>query len=510
MRAGAGPAGRLAAAGEATRAGAALRTGTALAILATGAAVMALAVGSLGWPLVHDGPLMHYIAQRLLAGDAPYRDLFDMNMPGAYLLHAAGLVLFGQGGGGFRALDLAVLAVTLLGLAAALSPFGAWAGSAAVALFALYHLAAGAWNAGQRDLVLCLPLAWASAALVAHVATGRIGLLGMAAVALGAGVCIKPHGLLLAPLLVLLAWRCGPGRRLVAGAAVLCGLAGPIVVALAWVARAGGLPAFADVVAGYLVPLYSRVGREGFLEAARLYRYGLPALAGVGGWALAGLLTLASLRRLDGRAGILVAGLGYGVLHFVGQGKGWEYHLYPAVLFGVALGAAGLGSAIRAGRPLAGALLVGILAFTAASLAVKGAGNVEAGWIAAKVDHARALADALRSLVSAGETIQVLDTTGGGIHALYLLGARQPTRFLYDFHFYHDVETPYVQRLRAELLAGLAARPPAAVVLFEHAWPTGGYERLDGFPELAAWLGAHYHVLGERDGYRIYAARRDR
>jgi hypothetical protein len=488
----------------------ALRTGTACGVIATASAAGALAVGSRGWPLVHDGPLMHYVAQRLLAGAAPYRDLFDMNMPGVYLAHAAGLVLFGAGDGGFRAFDLAVLAATLLGLAAALSRFGGWAGPAGAALFALYHLAGGALNAGQRDLVLCAPLAWATAALVWHAATRRVVALGLAAGGLGTAACIKPHVLLVSPLLAILVWRCGPGRRVAAAAAAVLGLAAPIAAVLGWVAVSGGLFAFVDVVTGYLLPLYSRVGRSGFLDAMGLYRYGLPALGGVGAWALVGLLTLASLRRLEPATGVLVAGLGYGMLHFVVQGKGWEYHLYPAVLFAVALGAAGLGTAIRTGRFVVGGLLVGILVLTAASLAVKGAGNLHAEWIAERVARARELADALRPLVSGGETVQVLDTTGGGIHALYLLGARQPTRFLYDFHFHHDVGAPYVRDLRAELLAGLAAHPPAAVVLFEHAWPAGGYERLDGFPELAAWLDTHYRVIRARDGYRLYAARRDR
>ena len=39
-----------------------------------------------------------------------------------------------------------------------------------------------------------------------------------------------------------------------------------------------------------------------------------------------------------------------------------------------------------------------------------------------------------------GATVQVLDTTEGGIHALLRLRAcAQPTRFIYDFHFFHDV-----------------------------------------------------------------------
>src|SRR5262249_57344433 len=109
--------------------------------------------------------------------------------------------------------------------------------------------------------------------------------------------------------------------------------------------------------------------------------------------------------------------------------------------------------------------------------------------------------------VPAGGTVQVLATTDGGVHALYLLRLRQPTRFLYDFHFYHDVEHPTVRRLRAELLEGLRARPPAAVVLFERGWPAGDYGRLRRFPELAGWLEAGYRVAAGGGGVRGYGAR---
>ena len=61
---------------------------------------------------------MHYIAWRISEGAVPYRDLFDMNFPGVYLLHLAALKLFGAGDVGWRAFDLVWLAGTSLAAAA--------------------------------------------------------------------------------------------------------------------------------------------------------------------------------------------------------------------------------------------------------------------------------------------------------------------------------------------------------------------------------------------------------
>ena len=100
----------------------------------------------------------------------------------------------------------------------------------------------------------------------------------------------------------------------------------------------------------------------------------------------------------------------------------------------------------------------------------------------------------------------MLDTTGGGIHALLRLRLREPTRFVYDFHFFHDTEQPTIRALRAELVRGLEARPPRLIVVFETGWPAGGYERLESFAALRERL-AGYDLVRPGPGYRIYAQR---
>ena len=70
--------------------------GSRALVLAGSAGLCAwLAWRSLGWPLIHDAPIMHYVAWLIAQGLVPYRDAFDMNLPGVYLIHGAVLAVGG-------------------------------------------------------------------------------------------------------------------------------------------------------------------------------------------------------------------------------------------------------------------------------------------------------------------------------------------------------------------------------------------------------------------------------
>ena len=135
------------------------------------------------------------------------------------------------------------------------------------------------------------------------------------------------------------------------------------------------------------------------------------------GW-FAGSQRLWRAGRRSARVAVLGGGLAYGALHFGLQGKGWSPPL-PVCLFrgGRRRRRAGRGPRGRGWRP---GVLVVALAVTAGGL---GQGQVAPEWIAAKQARVRAVVEAL----AVWRETQVFDTTDGGVHALYLLGARQPT-----------------------------------------------------------------------------------
>jgi 4-amino-4-deoxy-L-arabinose transferase-like glycosyltransferase len=482
-------------------------------------AALALYLGwrSWSWPLIHDAPLMHYVAWLVTQGAVPYRDVFDMNVPGVYLLHLGVISLLGEGDRAWRLFDLAWLGLT----AAALFGFSrrmgdAWSGLGAALLFVLYHLSGGAWRAGQRDFLLALFLvlaAWGAAR--AWESGGALSPLAWGGLAAGAGIMIKPQAALFwvacAAVSAAGARRSGALRAL----AVWCaaGLAVPVLV-MGWIAWRGGLGPFRLMFVDYVLPLYSRVGRVSVWEGLRWHVYGWQI------WSCLIVLGVLGLsmhveKPYDIRRKLALLGAVYGFLHFAVQAKGWEYHLYPFAVFLCALASVPLAARAKPAQParwsatpaLSRSLTLAVLLIAVALLGIKGVDAADAPWIADKANRVSSLTRDLAHLVGPGASVQVMDVTEGGIHALLRLHSRQPTRFLYDFHFFHDEGDPRIQSLRAEFARDVERGRPAAVVVFRDTWRRRGYERLKDFPAVDRLLTRDYTLAVEGDGYRIYAQR---
>jgi len=164
----------------------------------------------------------------------------------------------GSGDLAWRGFDLAWLGLAALGVAAFAWRWGGVAAVAGALLFALYHLAGGAWQAGQRDFLLC-PLLLAGALGVARWAETRgRAALAWGGLALGASITVKPHAVLLATalgvLIALEAWRAGDGLLAPLAVFVITVAVVPLAT-VAWLAAAGALPAWRAIVLDYLVPL---------------------------------------------------------------------------------------------------------------------------------------------------------------------------------------------------------------------------------------------------------------
>jgi hypothetical protein len=467
-----------------------------------------LAVGTAGllaqsirWPLVHDAPIMHYVAWRISQGAVPYREIVDMNMPGVYLIHLAVLKVVGPSDLGWRAFDLLWLSVTNVLLWRLCHPIaGKWS-IIAVLLYSAFHLSSGPPGMGQRDFLeftcLLAGLLLAVEALDHKLETRRLAAAGLL---LGCAMTIKPIAALL--WIALAGWLFFSAReRTRSRWTYLCVILGSgLVVPVAlggWLAAIGGLNSFVDTLLG-VMPAYSRMHDRQFLSYVWEY---WPLLVPC-------VLTIplaASVGRTT-RGTTLILGVLYGVLHYSLQNKGWLYQLYPLIGFASALLAYTVGAAIKSGSRkqvlAASTVTIGLIVSLGAW---DGRFRPAMALTADRIGTVSALQQDMGPRIAAGATIQVFDTTGGCLHALFRMKTPQATKYLGDYLMFDQLDQPYVQKLRSGLMADIRLQPPAYLIVYRWGWPSGQYERLQRFPELQQYIAESYHVETIRNQYVLYA-----
>ena len=259
--------------------------------------LLVLATLSLEWRMVHDTPILHYLAFQIdRFGSVPYRDTFETSMPGSLLIHLAIGKLFGYGDFAFRCVDLALLALVLTATASILSNISRRVALAATVLFGLAYLGAGTAGVMQRDYlgliaIICALWLVARGRFSPRVRAFTVGVL------VGLAVCVKPHLGIGFPFLFgymsVETWEASgrkrewtaPTLRLLIPAVL--GILVPIMVCFAWLAWNGGLSHFWVMLSSYM-PLYLRldgqhVTMQGWDRATNMLR-GLRNLGGLQLW----------------------------------------------------------------------------------------------------------------------------------------------------------------------------------------------------------------------------------
>lgn len=493
-----------------------------LPVLTGGAAGLCCVLAMLGmyatrnWGIHHDAPLMFFVAQRIAEGGGPYRDVLDMNFPGAYLLSWAVIAWFGYSELAWRLVDLGALAGIAICVLWVVRPAGLTLGLTAAASTIFVHLEGGPHVAGQRDFLMVLPVLLALAMLLAVDTVTRRA--QRSAMLLGAGfllmsaASLKPTALLLSPLAA--AWMLLHAGMSIASikdaAAVLGGAALALSLLLGWLLSLGTLGDFVSLQMDFVLPSYGaiRMAPPSYLGSLLV----LPALAGIP-------FLFSSRHRV--RYVLVLALVLFGLLHFHLQGKYWPYHAAPLQVFSIAAAFLGLGMLLEqfgSRNVLVAGLAVLTVQSVTLALVLEELG-VRA-WLRGKSNvHpddqlTKSLEVDLRSMGLGIAPVQPLDTTHGAVGAMLRLGLPMPTRFLYDFPFYLTDRTHYLDALRGEFLANMekASYPP--IIRTNQQWPYApGYDRLEGWPAFREMIERRYAIAIERafpdgKGYRIYVARR--
>jgi hypothetical protein len=482
---------------------------------------------SLDWSMKHDAPIMFYVAYAWdHFGMVPYRDVFDMNPPGTHYLHVfLGKAFSAYHDPGFRFVDLGFLATIMTLNVVWMRRLGwavAWSGAV---LFGIWYLAKGPLDSFQRDYVLLVPIL---AAIVVSSSTRRIhpvvkgivigGLFGIAA-------AIKPNAAIGLPVvLVYLAiesreatggWR--SARTIVA--ATLVSAFVPWLLMLLHLWTLGGLAPFLEIAQSYW-PLYADLtGQLETLDGGARLDYLLRGYLAFGdqawwlapaGVSVAAVLAFGEISAAQKRQIGFILALAFAYsLYALSAGKFWAYHWTPFIFFAIQLASLcwirprGPWAGVKSAVPIAVLVLsLATQSFVAEEVAEQLRGAPPRPVKGGRVD---ALAAWLESHVEPGDSVQPLDTTAGGIHAMLLSESKLATRFVYDFHFHHHVSNPFNTKLRQEFIATLKRDETRYIVQLRRGrgWPSGVDSRRE-FPALNALLAADYRRVAAEHGYVIY------
>jgi uncharacterized membrane protein YhaH (DUF805 family) len=501
-----------------------------------------------------DQSIYAMVAQGILDGQMPYRDVWDFKPPGIFLVYALAHGLFGTNMLAPRLLEVAglvgmVFAFRRLGDTFCEEPRAGLVGGTVAALL---HTELEFWHTGQPESFGAFLIAYA---LV--LATGDWGkrgrwfawaglgvLFGCAFVlkpTLGGGAVVCAAYLARRELQRTERWRAALLPVAVAAGASLL----PIVACAGWFLLTGAWDALAWSLFEF-APGYTQLG-WGYFSAPQAYYYGLleaffrfSALAAFG---LIAAITMRPLHSREREGMLLVLGvIAVNVAGIAMQQKYFQYH-YGATLPLIGW-LAGLGL-YKLWRRSIGSGVGGVVvfaAFVAIAVAMRdavrdlpqpfwyrcavrmqflfGRGQARAREALDRelyhvadfvLDADRQVATEIRSVTAPDAPVYVW----GFEPAIYWLSGRRPaSRYIYNV----PQRAPWERdRARAELLADLRAKPPALVaVQTGDVFPkvTGDYldsrSALWQFPELSDLLSEQYRHVSEVSGFDLYERLADR
>ncbi len=447
---------------------------------------------SIGWQMLVDSPVMHYVNFLMDHGMRPYQEITDNNFPGAYLTEGWAMHLFGPGDLAWRFYDYFLLITLTASMVVIAWPYDRVAGFYAGGLFALRHGSEGPWFAGEREQAIAAFLVASCALLFLAVRNRRPALVGgfglVAAMAASIKPTIAPFTLiaLLLLFLELRRQRLPPKPYLVWGVA---GLVTSLSINVAFLLRHQAFYAFFRII--HLVTFtYIGLNKPGlhFLIRHVLPDELLPLIP-------FGLLGLVLHRKWNWEFSVLALAAAFGLFSYFLQGKGFFHHRYIFLSFVLLLISIEIFSLLRGSLSMrlvgAWGLLIPLL------LAVRGYNHQ------LRVLPGRSLlTETLEAdLQQFGGTqlqngVQCFDLTFGCLSTLYHLGLVENTGYTGDLLLFQPAQSAATAYYRSKLLQ-LEAHHPASVLVVtnEDFGKPNSFDRLREWPAFVDDLKRNYDLV---------------
>lgn len=482
----------------------------ACVVILSGAAVC-YAIFTIHWPWMWDTQIMHYVVFLLQHGKVAYRDIYDINMPGCYLIERWAIDIFGGGDLGWRFYEFTLLGSMTLAAAVIAWPYDWIAGLFAGVTFAIFHGVDGGAMATERDEVVTVLLLIGYAFLFLGVRKSRPLWMLPFGLFLGMAMIIKPTVAPFALVLLVFAYFVLRQHGQPFLSYFLSGLAGfaVILAILLSFLLPNSLGPFLFTLR-QIIPYYSSQAHptwgymfENCLPAPFLFM--VPAAV---------LLAILNRGRANWEIWAIRVGFVLGALSYFAQHKGYTYHRYLLMEFALLWFAIECAIAIKARgwRRDLGVLCLAVAVFVVLPPKVN------------RLRHERhnsnPLADQLQADLqrlggsSLQYRVQCFDEVTGCYSALFRLGLMPPTGFTGDLQFFGPDDGHIVPYYRKMFWDDIHANPPKVIVLSsEWFGTTYSFDKLNAWPEFRDYLNSNYtmdasHSFGSFDGnvlaYRIY------
>jgi hypothetical protein len=289
----------------------------------------------------------------------------------------------------------------------------------------------------------------------------------------------------------------------------IAGLFLPLLLVCLWLWRLHALPEFWHSLCS-VTPYYVGLSRH---SAVYLFRASMsPSMI-----VLALIASAISWKQRDWRTvegAALLAGVVFGLLNFMIQGKGYVHHRYPLLaLFAVWVAIECCRALSEQGRlRLLGLAGVVFGCFVVAPLCVRTA--LRDQWSEALITSLESDLTKLGGAELSGR-VQCIDSISGCGTTLYRMWLVQSTGLLSDFLIFGPEDRGIVRETRASFARSIHSNPPKVIVVTSwlHLLNTDEYRKLSQWPEFAEYLSANYELYDERSfpplmtgpqGYRIY------
>jgi hypothetical protein len=475
------------------------------------------AIRSFRWPWMGDAQVFHYEIFLMRAGMAPYRQIPDINMPGAYFSEFFGMSLFGGSDHAWRLYDFTILIALIVAAVSIASAYDWFAGLYAGVLFALIHGSEGPLMSAERDQVMTMLIILGFAFVFFGVRHRRSLFFFFSGITLALAATIKPTAIAFELLLTYSALlelkkqgvRIFPFLREIVTATMLIMLG-----TLAFLLWRGSLHAFVHQTLA-LGLTYSSVGRPSF---SYMLHYSTPR-------GLTLLLPLGAVLFVSNRSWrnwevrVIFCGIFLGLASYFLQAKGFIYHRYPFVAFALLWSGLEFVIALKKGRFTA---LVGGAGLLIGTLLV-------APFYLYRVFHfeqpnsiAMGIVQDLKQypLSQLQGRVQCLDGLAGCYSALYRLQLKQSTGLMGDQLLFSSHPNSIIRESRRDFLRQFLSSPPMIFVVTNYRFgDPQTFNKVNMWPEFADVLRHNYTLVTERTwglpsqkeeplGYRIYLRNR--